>query len=139
METIIKAVDEFVSRMKEQGYDSAFLAGAGYPGQLKECLLNYIGQAALGDEKAIKDGLSISTYLRWEGAGHDYIHARMSVRLTGNKFRVAKMSLALGNAHGKTRELDLNLNGKQVPTRAEAIAAIDSQKHRPMKKKSYRL
>lgn len=139
METILRAVDEFASRMKEQGYDNAFLAGAGYPGQLKECLLNYIEQAALGNEKGIKDGISLSTYLRWEGADRDYIHARMSVMLRRNKFRVAKMSLASGNADGKIRELDLDLNGKPVPARTEAIAAIDPQKHRLMKKKGYRL
>jgi len=139
METILKAVDEFASRMKAQGYDNAFLAGAGYPGQLKECLLDYIEQAALGNEKGIKDGIGLSTYLRWEGVDQDHIQAKMVVRLVGGKFQMPRMSLAAGNAGGKIRELDLDLNGKPMPTRTEAIAAIDPQKHRLMKKKGYRL
>ncbi|WP_333627469.1 hypothetical protein [Sphingobacterium siyangense] len=137
MEKILKAVDEFASRMKEKGYDGAFLAGAGYPGKLKECLLDYIEQAALGKEKGIKDGISLSTYLRWRGSDQDHIQARMLLRLVGEKFGVEKMSLAFGNTQGKIRELDLDLYGKPVPTRAEAIAAIDPQK--PKKKKGYRL
>lgn len=137
METILKAVDEFASGLREKGYDGAFLAGAGYPGNLKECLLDYIEQAALGNEKGIKDGISLSTYLRWEGADQDHIQARMLLRLVGEKFGVKKMSVALGNARGKIREVDLDLYGKPVPTRAEAIAAIDPQK--PKKKKGCKL
>lgn len=139
METILRAVDEFAARMKEHGYDSAFLAEAGYPGNLKECLLNYMEQSILGNEKGVKDGISLSTYLRWEGGDQDYIKAWMYVRLVGDKFHTTKMSLTAGSANVELRKLDLELNGKLVPTRAEAIAAIDPTKQKLKKKKGYKL
>lgn len=138
MESILKAVDELVSRMTVQGYDSSFLAESGYPGHLKECLLNYIGQAAMGNEKGLKEGISLSTYLRWQGAGQDYVHARMCLRFTGDRFIMAKMILTAGNANGKIREHAFDLNGKPVPTRAEALAEIDPPKQKHRKKKGYR-
>jgi hypothetical protein len=138
METILKAVEEFASRMAAQGYHSSFLAESAYAGHLKECLLNYIGQAALGNEKGLKEGISLSTYLRWEGTGQDYIHARMYVRLIGDRFIMPKMILTAGNENGKIRELDFELNGKPVPTRSEALARIDPPKQKLKKKKGYR-
>lgn len=81
MKGILDALDEFVAEMKEKGYDRMFHVNAEYTGGLKESILAYMEQVVLGTEKALDNGITLYTYLKWDGADKDHIDAWMPVEL----------------------------------------------------------
>lgn len=124
METLLKAVVDFAREMQAKGYENTFQTNGAYPDTLKESLLKYIEAAALGDEPALNKGVGLSTYLKRNGSNEEYITAWMSIRLLGDRFSVDKMSITCGNKYGKTKEIDIGLAGKPVPTKKEAIYMV---------------
>lgn len=136
---IIGALDDFASEMKGKGYDRMFQTNGEYSGNLKESILKYMEQAILGEEPALKDGISLFTYLKWDGPDQDYIYAWMKIELPAGRFSMGKMCLTYGNENGKIKTHDLDLKGKTIPTRAEAIAAIKPPVQNIKKKKGFRL
>ncbi|WP_293299824.1 hypothetical protein [Pedobacter sp. UBA4863] len=139
MNGILEALDEFVSEMNEKGYDRMFHVNAEYTGGLKESMLAYMEQVVLGREKALDKGITLYTYLRWDGTDKDHIDAWMPVELKNGSFHVPKMSITLGNRYGRIRSVELELKDKPVPAKAAVIAAIVPSGQQVKKKKGFKL
>lgn len=135
---ILGALEDFASEMKGKGYDRMFQTNGEYSGNLKESILKYMEQAIFGEEPGLKDGISLFTYLKWDSPDKDYINAWMKVGLVAGHLSITTMSLTYGNRYGTIKNLDLDLKGKPIPTRAEAIAAINPVQHKK-KRKGFRL
>lgn len=131
MRNIQRAVDILVEKLAAKGYNvSSFQTNDGHSDSLGDSINRYLESSLLGlERKQLTDGLSLKTYLEYNGEGKPCIEAYMKVKYDNHAFNVIEMQINR-NLYGFTvnkhelRELSTDL----VPQIKDAISMVKQEK-----------
>lgn len=131
MKNIERALDKLVEKLATKGYNvSSFQTNSGHSDSLGESIRRYLESSLLGlERKQLTDGLSLTTYLEYNGEDKPYIEANMKVKYDNHAFNIIEMQINR-NLYGFTmkkheiRELSTDL----VPQIKEAISMVKEEK-----------
>ena len=120
---VLARISEFVKEMESKGYDGYFQTAGGFNNKLGDSIAAYIDATLMGKENGFKDGLSLFTYLEYNGEGKDYVTASMNVDFTGGEISVNSMAIQRYGIYGQVEKCIRleQVSLKKMPAKSDAV------------------
>lgn len=137
IEEFFKDISEFASSLNGRGYDGSFSTCGGYPDDLEKSIKRYLLASMLGKEIGMRNGISLRTFLKWNGSDAESVEAYF--RITPgyrNKLVVREMEIirSAPNLAVINCVTLFPIDIEKIPTKVEGLRMVDP----PLKLKSKR-
>jgi len=127
-EEFLRGVNDFAASLVKKGYIRFFMTNGAYPDRLAGSLKQYLFASMMGEEPGVAKGLSLRTYLSWEGDQKESVEVYFKVGLEGQyKLLVKSMEILKIDQFRSVldRVMIVPITEKDIPTCRQALRLID--------------